>query len=138
MTSKTSSRFRILPVGLTAALIASCAHSQSAANMGQPVPPRAESLAQMLAGRVSGVDVAALPTGGISIRISGPRSFFMSSEPLYVVDDVVVQPGPNGMLSWLNPEDIESIAVLKYETDTAVYGVRGGNGVIKIKTKGAH
>lgn len=91
----------------------------------------------MLAGRVSGVDVAAVSGGGISVRISGPRSFFMSSEPLYVVDDVVVQPGPNGMLAWLNPEDIESIEVLKYETDTAVYGVRGGNGVIKIKTKGA-
>jgi len=92
----------------------------------------------MLAGRVSGVDVAALPGGGISVRISGPRSFYMSSEPLYVVDDVVVESGPNGSLSWLNPEDIESIKVLKYETDTALYGLRGGNGVIKIKTKGAH
>ncbi len=133
----TSTRFRILPVGLIAGLIASCAHSQSSVTAAQPLPPRAESLAQMLAGRVSGVDVAAVSGGGISVRISGPRSFFMSSEPLYVVDDVVVQPGPNGMLAWLNPEDIESIEVLKYETDTAVYGVRGGNGVIKIKTKGA-
>jgi len=133
----TSTRFRFLPVGLIAGLIASCAHSQSTTTAALPVPPRAESLAQMLAGRVSGVDVAAVSGGGISVRISGPRSFFMSSEPLYVVDDVVVQPGPNGMLAWLNPEDIESIEVLKYETDTAVYGVRGGNGVIKIKTKGA-
>jgi TonB-dependent starch-binding outer membrane protein SusC len=92
----------------------------------------------MLSGRVSGVDVSALPGGGISVRISGPRSFYMSSEPLYVVDDVVVEPGPNGTLSWLNPEDVASIQVLKYESDTALYGVRGGSGVIKIKTKGAH
>jgi TonB-dependent SusC/RagA subfamily outer membrane receptor len=132
----TSTRFRFLPVGLIAALLASCAPPQSVATAARPAP-RAESLAQMLAGRVAGVDVAAVSGGGISVRISGPRSFFMSSEPLYIVDDVVVQPGPNGMLSWLNPEDIESIEVLKYETDTAVYGVRGGNGVIKIKTKGA-
>jgi TonB-dependent SusC/RagA subfamily outer membrane receptor len=134
----TSSRFRILPVGLTAALIASCAHSQSAATAAQPIPPRAEALAQLLAGRVSGVDVATVAGGGISVRISGPRSFFMSSEPLYVVDDVVVQPGPNGMLAWLSPPDIASIRVLKYETDTAIYGVRGANGVVIIKTKGAH
>jgi len=92
----------------------------------------------MLSGRVSGVIVEAAPGGGISVRISGPRSFFMSSEPLYVVDDVVVETGPNGTLSWLNPEDVASIQVLKYESDTAMYGVRGGNGVIKIRTKGAH
>jgi len=134
----TSAPFRVLSVSLVAVAIAACAHRQSAAIAPEQIPPRAESLAQMLAGRVSGVDVAAVPGGGISVRISGPRSFFMSSEPLYVVDDVVVQPGPNGMLSWVNPEDIESIAVLRYDADAAIYGVRGGNGVIKIKTKGSH
>jgi len=134
----TSATLRVLSVSLLAGIIASCAHAPGTATASEPIEPRAESLAQMLAGRVSGVDVAAVPGGGISVRISGPRSFFMSSEPLYVVDDVVVQPGPNGMLSWLNPEDIESIAVLKYDADAAVYGLRGGNGVIKIKTKGAH
>jgi len=76
--------------------------------------------------------------GGISVRISGPHSFSLSQEPLYVVDDIVVQAGPNGTLSWLNPEDIASIEVLKYDSDAAMYGVRGSNGVIKIKTKGAH
>jgi len=123
---------------MIAGLIASCAHSQSTATAAQPVPPRAESLAQMLAGRVSGVDVTAGNGGGISVRISGPRSFSLSQEPLYVVDDVVVTPGPNGQLAWLNPEDIESIDVYKYDADSAIYGLRGGNGVIKIKTKKAH
>jgi TonB-dependent SusC/RagA subfamily outer membrane receptor len=92
----------------------------------------------MLAGRVSGVVVSRAPSGGISVRISGPRSFWLNQEPLYVVDDVVVPPGPGGTLSWLNPEDIASIAVLRYDADAAIYGVRGSNGVIKIKTKGSH
>ena len=133
----TSNRLCILPVVLVLPLVVSCTH-QPQPGESRTVEPRAESLAQMLAGRVSGVDVAALPGGGISVRISGPRSFYMSSEPLYVVDDVIVQTGPNGALAWLNPEDVESIKVLKYESETAIYGVRGGNGVIKIKTKGSH
>jgi TonB-dependent SusC/RagA subfamily outer membrane receptor len=92
----------------------------------------------MMAGRVAGVVVTSMPGGGISVRMSGPRSFRMSQEPLYVVDDVVVQPGPEGNLSWLNPEDVATIEVLKYDSDTAIYGLRGGNGVIRIKTRGAH
>jgi len=92
----------------------------------------------MLAGRIAGVTVTATPGGGISVRISGPTSFRLSQEPLYVVDGVPIQAGPNGTLSWLNPEDIESIAVLKYDADKAIYGVRAANGVIVIKTKGSH
>ncbi len=92
----------------------------------------------MLTGRVSGVVVTANAGGGITVRISGPHSFSLSQDPLYVVDDVVVRPGPGGTLSWLNPEDIASIEVLKYDADAALYGLRGSNGVIKIKTKGAH
>ena len=133
----TSTQWRVLPVGLLAGILASCA-ARSTSTASEPIPPRAETLAQMLSGRVSGVIVEAAAGGGISVRISGPRSFYMSSEPLYVVDDVVVETGPNGTLSWLNPEDVASIVVLKYDSETAMYGVRGGNGVIKIKTKGAH
>ena len=51
---------------------------------------------------------------------------------------MAVNPGPNGTLSWLNPRDIESITALKDPSQTAIYGVRGANGVIVIKTKGAH
>jgi iron complex outermembrane receptor protein len=98
----------------------------------------ASSLAEMLAGRVSGVIVTPAPGGGISVRIGGPTSFRLGQEPLYVVDGVPIQPGPNGTLSWLNPQDVASISVLKYAAETAIYGVRGGNGVIVIKTKGSH
>lgn len=134
----TSAPFRVLSVSLVAVTIAACAHRQSVATAAEPIPPQPTSLAGLLQGRVSGVDVTAVPSGGISVRISGPRSFWLNQEPLYVVDDVVVQPGPNGTLSWLNPEDIASIAVLRYDADAAIYGVRGSNGVIKIKTKGSH
>ena len=96
------------------------------------------SLDQLLAGRIAGVTVTPARGGGISVRISGPTSFYLSQEPLYVVDGLEVEPGPNGSLNWLNPQDIASIEVLKYGASTALYGVRGGNGVIVIKTKGSH
>jgi len=59
----------------------------------------------------------------------------LSNEPLFVVDGVPIAPGPGGTLSWLNPHDIASIEVLKDAASLAMYGVRGGNGVIVIKTK---
>jgi iron complex outermembrane receptor protein len=93
----------------------------------------------MLAGRISGVSVTPAPGGGISVRMAGGgTSFYSGQEPLIVVDGVAVNPGPNGSLNWLNPRDIESITALKDPSQTAIYGVRGANGVIVIKTKGAH
>lgn len=140
------------PFAILAGLTLACAHGRGeAADAAEPspapMPPTpatmnearetAVSLEQMLAGRIAGVSVTRAPGGGISVLIRGPTSFYLSNEPLYVVDGVPVQPGPNGSLSWLNPEDIASIAVLK-DADAAIYGVRGGNGVILIKTKGTH
>jgi TonB-dependent SusC/RagA subfamily outer membrane receptor len=93
------------------------------------------SLDQMLAGRIAGVCVARVPGGGISVLIRGPASFYLSNEPLYVVDGVPVEAGPQGALSWLRPEDIASIAVLK-DADAVIFGARGANGVVVIKTKG--
>ena len=143
----------LTPVSIVAGLVA-CAHGRSTSQSAEsppPAPPASSivssdelarkpvaSLDQLLAGRVSGVAVAAAPGGGISVRIGGPTSFFLSGEPLYVVDGLAVEPGANGTLSWLNPHDIESIEVLKYGASTAMYGVRGANGVIVIKTKGSH
>jgi TonB-dependent SusC/RagA subfamily outer membrane receptor len=56
---------------------------------------------------------------------------------LYVVDGVPIQPGPGGSLVGIDPYDIESIEVLKDPADTALYGMRGANGVIVVKTKRA-
>jgi TonB-dependent SusC/RagA subfamily outer membrane receptor len=97
---------------------------------------RATSLAQLLQGRLSGVTVSPAPDGGIIVRISGPTSFMAGQAPLFVVDGVPVE--TNGTLSWLNPTDVEFIQALKDPSQTAIYGVRGANGVIVIRTKGAH
>ncbi|MDH3570324.1 MAG: TonB-dependent receptor plug domain-containing protein [Gemmatimonadota bacterium] len=94
-----------------------------------------ESIANLLQGRTAGVQVAVNPNGSISVRIRGAASFYGSSEPLYVVDGIPFNPGPGGALTGINPYDIESIEVLKYPPETSLYGVRGANGVIVIKTK---
>lgn len=94
-----------------------------------------ESIEQILAGRVAGVDVSRTPDGGISVRIRGAASFTGSTQPLYVIDGMPIEPGPNGSLTGINPHDIESIKVLKNPADVGLYGIRGANGVIVIKTK---
>jgi len=143
----TSSPSRVLPVSLLVGIIAACAHggtapppspSPSTVTSEELERQSAVSLEQLLAGRISGVIVTPAPGGGITVRIGGPTSFRLSQDPLYVVDGVPIEAGAGGTLSWLNPQDVASIEVLKYGGDTAIYGVRGANGVIVIKTKGAH
>lgn len=92
-----------------------------------------ESLASLLQGRTSGVDVRYNNDGTLSVRIRGPSSFYGGSAPLYVIDDVPVE-APGGRLA-IDPYDIESIRVLKGPPETTLYGVRGANGVVIIKTK---
>jgi TonB-dependent SusC/RagA subfamily outer membrane receptor len=94
-----------------------------------------EPIEKVLQGRVAGVTVSRAPDGGISVRIRGATSIYGNNEPLYVIDGIPIQPGPNGSLTGINPYDIESIQVLKDPADTAMYGARGANGVILIKTK---
>ena len=93
------------------------------------------SVADLLRGRVSGVVVTQGAGGGVRIRIRGTTSISGSNDPLYVVDDMPVEPDPGGTLPFLNAYDIESISVLKDASATAIYGSRGANGVIVIKTK---
>lgn len=89
--------------------------------------------APLLQGRIAGVQV--IPTsGGIQIRIRGASSIHGSTEPLYILDGVAVDPDPNGTIP-VAINDIESIRVLKDAVDTTMYGSRGANGVIVIKTK---
>ena len=94
-----------------------------------------DPIEKVLQGRVAGVSVSRSADGGIAVRIRGATSIYGNSEPLYVLDGMPIQPGPNGTLTGINPYDIESIQVLKDPADVAMYGVRGANGVIVIKTK---
>ena len=90
------------------------------------------------------------PGGGINVRVRGVGSITAGSEPLYVVDGIPLFNDASGMdltgfandgrsantLASLNPNDIESIVVLKDAASTAIYGSRGANGVVLITTKG--
>jgi len=92
---------------------------------------------QVLQGRIAGVTVGRGQDGGLVVRIRGATSFSGSEDPLYVVDGVPITPGPGGSLSGVSPYDIESISVLKDAASLTMYGSRGANGVILIKTKKA-
>jgi TonB-dependent SusC/RagA subfamily outer membrane receptor len=93
-----------------------------------------EPIEEILAGRIAGVEVERT-RDGLKVRIRGSTSLRGDSDPLYVIDGITIQPGPGGALVGITPYDIESITVLKDPADTAIYGVRGANGVIVIKTK---
>lgn len=95
-----------------------------------------EPIEAVLQAKVPGIIVTRLADGGIAIQIRGTASsFYGNTAPLYVIDGVAFRPGANGELVGINPYDIESIKVLKNASDTALYGIRGGNGVIEITTK---
>ena len=98
-----------------------------AKNAGDPIE-------RVLQTKFPGVSVTSTP-GGISVMIGGPSSFVSGSGPLYVVDESPVSAGPSGFLRGLNPYDIETIKVLRNPADIGIYGMRGANGVIVIKTK---
>jgi len=88
---------------------------------------------QALQGRTAGVQItqnSGQPGAGSVVRIRGTASI-NGSDPLYVVDGVVI----GGGIDYLNPNDIETIEVLKDAASAAIYGARGANGVIIVTTK---
>ncbi|WP_417857614.1 SusC/RagA family TonB-linked outer membrane protein [Xanthomarina gelatinilytica] len=108
------------------------------------------SVDQVLQGKVAGLNIAATsgtPGSTQTIRIRGIGSLNSSNEPLFVIDGVPAGSYLNGSydfsaggsslssLASLNPDDIESVTVLKDASATAAYGARGANGVIVITTK---
>jgi TonB-dependent SusC/RagA subfamily outer membrane receptor len=137
-------RDRLLPV-LSLALLAGCApaHSPETAPAPSGVAVTGDQIQQtpgdpiekLLMNRSPGVWVGRSSDGNLAVRIRGGASLMAHAEPLYMVDGSPFMPGPNGTLTGLNPYDIESIKVLKDPADLAMYGVRGANGVIIIKTK---
>ena len=105
------------------------------------------SFDQGIQGKVTGVQVTQLssqPGGAISLRIRGGNSIMAGNEPLYVIDGVLIEsamdfswigsPAQNG-LSSINPNDIESMEILKDASATSIYGAKGANGVVLITTK---
>jgi TonB-linked SusC/RagA family outer membrane protein len=108
------------------------------------------SIGQMIQGRIAGLTVqqnSAQPGGASSVIIRGRNSIYGSVAPLYVVDgfpyDAASAPGSDQSfsnpgrdpLNFINPNDIETVSVLKDAAATAIYGTRGANGVIIITTR---
>ncbi len=105
------------------------------ANMSDITKVPVSNVAQALGGRVAGVRVTSNDGGlgdNFSIVVRGAGSLTQSTAPLYVIDGF---PQETSSLSSLNPNDIESIDVLKDASATAIYGSRGANGVVIITTK---
>lgn len=89
---------------------------------------------QAMQGKVAGVDITSSERPGTmgSINIRGVRSLTASNSPLFVVDGI---PLSSGGIDYINPNDIESIDILKDASATAIYGSRGANGVVIVTTK---
>lgn len=97
---------------------------------------------QLLQGKISGVNVTTAsgePGAAQNVIIRGIGSLRSGTQPLYVVDGFLLDNSSQGVdtnpLNFLNPNDIESIDVLKDASATAVYGSRASNGVVVITTK---
>lgn len=102
----------------------------------QKAPVR--SFDEALAGRVAGVQVTSQsgrPGSGIDIVIRGIGSISQTNKPLFVVDGFPMEDPDNNLANLVDPNNIESIDVLKDASSTALYGARGSNGVIVITTK---
>ncbi len=98
---------------------------------------------QLVNGKIAGVQIinsGGSPTAGSTIRVRGGASLNASNDPLIVLDGVPMEvggsvSGSGNFLSLINPNDIESMTVLKDASSTAIYGSRASNGVIIITTK---
>jgi TonB-dependent starch-binding outer membrane protein SusC len=108
---------------------------------------------QLLQGRAAGIQITPAsgePGAGVNIRIRGTTSIRSNNSPLFVVDGVPLDGGDvsdggrdfgtgsqsaRNPLTFLNPDDIENISVLKDASSAAIYGARGANGVVLITTK---
>lgn len=93
------------------------------------------NIGDALQGKVAGLQIfntSGEPSSSVTVKLRGTSSFNLSTEPLYILDGVPVQPS---VFTQLNPQDIENISILKDASSTAIYGSRAANGVIYISTK---
>jgi TonB-dependent starch-binding outer membrane protein SusC len=103
------------------------------------------SIDKMLSGKVAGVQITSTsgqPGSDTQIRIRGISSIIAGTDPLFVIDGVAVMTGnqsyytnTGNALSALNPNDIESVTILKDAAASSIYGSRAANGVVLITTK---
>lgn len=125
----------VVVIGYGAAKKSDLTGSVTSVKMNDIKEAPAFSVDNAMQGRVAGAEIMSTtgePGATTTIRIRGTRSVEASNEPLIVVDGIV---DAIADLNDINPEDIESITVLKDASSTAIYGARGANGVILITTR---
>ena len=99
------------------------------------------SAQELVTGKIAGVVVTSAggaPGDGQNIIIRGNSSLSLTSQPLYVIDGVPIEGGVAGSrnaLDFINPNDIETMTILKDASATAIYGSRAANGVVLVTTK---
>jgi TonB-dependent SusC/RagA subfamily outer membrane receptor len=112
---------------------------------------QAVTVDQALQGKIAGAQITQNSGGpgggGISVRLRGTNSFIAGSDPLYIVDGIIVDNGsgqltdlggrsnPQNRLADINPEDIERVEIIRGAAAAALYGSRANNGVVQIFTK---
>lgn len=96
-----------------------------------------ESALEMLRGKAPGVQLIEMAPGQFEVRIRGVNQSLQAGgqEPLVVLDGAASSRPAGQLLMSLNPEDVVSIQVLRDVASTAVYGVRGANGVLIVQTR---
>ncbi|MDB4881700.1 MAG: outer rane receptor protein [Gemmatimonadetes bacterium] len=133
----------VVVVGYGEKTRATATESVGSVNIEQIRQIPAASPEQTLQGRVSGIQVTSesgAPGSAVSVRVRGVGTVG-NTQPLYVVDGLPVGRGNSAMgspLQTINPEDIESISVLKDASAAAIYGVQAANGVVLIQTRRGH
>lgn len=123
----------MIVTGYTAQRRADITGAVSTVNVESVYRESSASVLQRLDGKVAGVtvDASGSPGSRSTVRIRGISSF-QNNDPLYIIDGTPVQ---DTFANWLNPNDIESIQVLKDASAASIYGSRANNGVIIIETK---
>jgi TonB-dependent SusC/RagA subfamily outer membrane receptor len=137
------------PILAVAFLLAACGHRKTVAAAEQPQPKLPDvvltaadierapgmSLEQLLLTRVPGIALTRAADGHTFLRLRGQSTILGDQEPLIVVNDVPLDPNASGNLSVIDPHDIETVQVIRDAAATSLYGLRGSNGVIIIRTK---
>lgn len=140
----TSSLRRVLLAAVPFALAIGCGPARTGARPADASTVTArdlennadEPIEKVLQKKVPGLVVTRAPDGSLALRIRGASSPTGTDAPLYVLDEMPIEPGPGGALLGIDPYSIETIKVLK-GPEAGIYGIRGFNGVIVITTKKA-
>ncbi len=128
-------------------VLTACLHHKTSAPTASARPPDTvltaddirrspgQSLEQLLIARVPGLTLMRSADGHAVLQLRGPNTFLGSEELLVVLNGIALGPTASGNLGVIDVHDIDTVQVLRDAAATSLYGMRGANGVIVIRTK---